>query len=122
MAAENANIFAGEVFHFDVGYYTFATCLQELAGIRCMMRVQMKESREGRVRLEHVDHDTFLRFAEYLYGQNYNSAEALVVLDQPIDDDMLAEHVSAEPNTTSTTNSAGFDEPVLDEADWGFDS
>ena len=48
-----------------------------------MMRRQAKESLQGHVELEYVDHVTFARFADYLYGYNYNPAEALVVLNQP---------------------------------------
>jgi hypothetical protein len=41
----------------------------------------MKESQEHRTRLEYVDSDTFTRFAEFIYGGDYNTAEARVVLD-----------------------------------------
>lgn len=129
------SVFAGEIFRFDIGAEprTFTIHSQLVSrnspAFDSMMRVQMKESREGRARLEHIDHDTFVRFAEYLYGHNYNSAEALVVLDQTIDDDTADKRLGVVQHTISTTNSAGFsfssppsDEPVADDVDWGFGS
>ena len=62
-------IFAGEIFRFDVGAErrTFAIHSQLVSrsssAFDAMMRIQMKESCEGRVRLENTDHETFIRFA-----------------------------------------------------------
>lgn len=45
------------------------------------MQSQMKESQENRGPLNNVDSDTSTRFAEFIYGGDYNTAEALVVLN-----------------------------------------
>lgn len=68
-----------------------------------MINGQMKETVEGRVRLNEVDLDTFIRFTEYLYGNDYNPAEALVVIDH--DDD----------NALCDSGSPDFPAPIVEE-------
>jgi hypothetical protein len=43
----------------------------------------MKEAEEKQTSLSNVDEDTFARFAEFIYGGNYNATEPLIVLDIP---------------------------------------
>ncbi len=68
----------------------------------------MKEAIDGRVRLDYIDHGTFTRFAEYLFGNDYNPAEALVVLGQPNDNEAAGAKTpnESEPVTDSTTTLA----------------
>lgn len=49
----------------------------------------MKEANEGRVQLQNIDHETFTRFAEHLYGQDYSPAEASTVVHQPKDGEAM---------------------------------
>lgn len=85
-----------------------------------MINGQMKEAVEARVRLNEVDQDTVVRFLEYLYGDDYNSAEALAVLDQD-------EHTLCDPDSPApiAEEAAPMDgpppEPVADH-DWALGS
>lgn len=86
----------GEVFTFDVGHddvksFKLHSRLVSMCSpvFDAMMNGKMKEANEGRVQLKNVDHETFTRFAEHLYGQDYNPAEALVMVHQPKDSETL---------------------------------
>lgn len=69
-----------------------------------MINGQMKEAVEGRVRLNEVDQDTFIRFIEYLYGNDYNPAKPLVVIDHHDD------------NALCDSGSPGSPAPIVEEA------
>lgn len=82
----------------------------------------MREASEGRARLEEVDHETFTRFAEYLYGGDYNPAEALIVLEQKDPEDASCDASPREPVAEEPPeefpNDITFDEPVGVEDGW----
>ena len=76
---------------------------------------------------KNIDHDTFTRFAEYLYGNDYNPAEALVVLEQPKDSEASGAKCptepTAEPMTDSTITNDAFTfngQQVAADHDWDF--
>jgi hypothetical protein len=48
--------------------------------LHALMHSQMKDSQENRTRLSNVDWDTFTRFAEFIYGGDYNAPKVCVVL------------------------------------------
>ncbi|KAK5045971.1 hypothetical protein LTR84_008757 [Exophiala bonariae] len=68
-------------------YYTHYLVLAAHRLLNAMMEDQMREASEERARLEEVDHDTSTHFAEYLYGGDYNPAEALIILGQEEQED-----------------------------------
>jgi BTB/POZ domain len=119
-------IFSGKVFRFDVGEdpksFTLHSRLVSKSSpvFRAMMDGQMKEAIESRVRLEHIDHDTFTRFAEYLYGNDYNPAEALVVLEQSKDSEASGAKSPIEPTVEPMTDSTitNNEQQVAADDDW----
>jgi hypothetical protein len=49
--------------------------------LHALMCGHMMEAEEKQTFISDVDKDTFARFAEFIYGGDYNVAEALIVLD-----------------------------------------
>ena len=102
-----SSILSSRIFDFDVSENAKSFAIHSLLisksspEFNAMMSSQMKEGIEGRVRLEQVDHHTFIRFVEYLYGNNYNAAKASIVQERD-------EH-------KGTLGNAEFHEPTADE-------
>jgi hypothetical protein len=49
--------------------------------LHALMCGHMKEAQEKQTSISDVDKDTFARFAEFIYGSDYNVAEALIIVD-----------------------------------------
>ncbi|KAK5456538.1 hypothetical protein LTR55_012062, partial [Exophiala xenobiotica] len=88
--ADNSfRVFTGGVFRFQVAGQANAFVLHaDLASrhspvLHTLMHRRMRESQENWMHLNNVDGDTSTRFSEFIYGGDYNSAAACVVLDDP---------------------------------------
>jgi hypothetical protein len=93
--------------------------------LHALMCGHMMEAEEKQTFISDVDKDTFARFAEFIYGGDYNVAEALIVLDDLDTERRRSESDSPRPleidveeipDPPSPEDAA--DPPPLDENDW----
>ncbi|KAK5203049.1 Rab GTPase ypt31 [Exophiala xenobiotica] len=102
MLNDSAKVFMGGVFRFQVAGQANAFVLHaDLVSrhspvLHTLMHRRMRESQENWMHLNNVDGDTFTRFSEFIYGGDYNSAAACVVLDDPEVGNPHADDVVAE--------------------------
>src|SRR5437773_611784 len=82
-----SRVFEGGTFRFNVGPEVKAFVLHTKLVSRhspvfhALMCGNMREAEEKQTSLRDVDEDTFIRFAEFIYGSDYNVAEPLIVPD-----------------------------------------
>jgi hypothetical protein len=82
-----SRVFVGGTFQFNVGPEAKAFVLhtklvsQHSPVFHALMCGNMREAEEKQTSLTGVDEGTFARFAEFIYGGDYNVAEPLIVLD-----------------------------------------
>ncbi|OQV10665.1 BTB/POZ domain-containing protein [Cladophialophora immunda] len=87
MSAVNIEALTQSAFQFNVGpegkaFFLHSKLVSRHSSVfHALMSGHMKEAEEGKARLSNVDEHTFARFAEFIYGGNYNADEALIVLD-----------------------------------------
>jgi hypothetical protein len=93
--------------------------------LHALMCGHMMKAEEKQTFISNVDKDTFARFAEFIYGGDYNVAEALIVLDNLDTERRRSESDSPRPleidveeipDPPSPEDAA--DPPPLDENDW----
>jgi BTB/POZ domain len=115
-------ILMGGTFQFDVSDEADPFILHSKLVSRhspvfdALMHNQMKESQEHRARLSNVDTDTFTRFAEFIYGGDYNAAEAGTVLDDVETEETREESESLSARQAYLLDSATEDAPPAEDA------